>query len=325
MAAPVLLPATLPSAITLPAMLKAVFPALTVILVNGGLNLLAAVLILVVGWTVARWLGRWLRQSLSHSHYIDPTLKPLLANFIRYAILIVTVVAVLGQFGVQTTSLIALIGAAGLAVGLALQGTLSNVASGVMLLFLRPFRVEDKIITGDVTGTVREIGLFRTVINTAEGVYVSVPNATLFSGTVTNLSRERVRRTNFTVQVDHNEDLARVREVLLAAFRADNRVLKTPEPAVEVEKLEGIVNTLSVQLWLNNRDFGAQRSDMRILASRTLQKAKVLPPLPYAAVPPPERGQIHDQDNGASDTPGGGTAPSGTNKSSASANDGSTR
>ena len=108
-------------------------------------NFLIAVLILIAGWMVARWLGRWLHDVVDRSRLIDETLKPLLVNGVQYAILAVTVVAVLSQFGVQTTSLIALLGAAGLAVGLALQGTLSNVASGVMLLVLRPFRVYEKI------------------------------------------------------------------------------------------------------------------------------------------------------------------------------------
>ena len=123
----------------------------------------------------------------------------------RYGILAITIVAVLGQFGVQTTILIAILGAAGLAIGLALQGTLSNVASGVMLLFLRPFRVYRKNQDRDALGTVREIGLFRTVIVTDDGIYVSIPNATIFSATITNVSREPTRRTNFTVEVDRGD------------------------------------------------------------------------------------------------------------------------
>ena len=146
-------------------------------------------------------------------------------------------VAVLGQFGVQTTSLIALLGAAGLAIGLALQGTLSNVASGVMLLVLRPFRVYEKIKVADATGTVREIGLFRTEIVTDDGNFVSIPNATIFSGTIVNVSREATRRTNFTVEVDRGENLDRVQKRILECLTLEQRVLKTPAPTVEVETL----------------------------------------------------------------------------------------
>src|ERR1700712_4745938 len=181
MAYPVL-PVTLPAAATMPATVKAALPALTVMMVDGAKDLLIATLILIAGWMLSRWLGRWLHGVLERAHYIDETLKPLLANFVAYGVLALTVVAVLGQFGVQTTSLIALLGAAGLAVGLALQGTLSNVASGVMLLVLRPFRVFDRIILEERSGAVREIGLFRTEIVTDNGNFVSVPNATVFSG-----------------------------------------------------------------------------------------------------------------------------------------------
>ena len=138
----------IPDVSVVPADVKEAIPALTVMMVNGAINFLIAVLILIAGWVAARWIGRWVHDLIDRSHYIDDTLKPLISNFARYGILTVTVVAVLSQFGVQTTSLIALLGAAGLAIGLALQGTLSNVASGVMLLILRPFRVYDKIKVG---------------------------------------------------------------------------------------------------------------------------------------------------------------------------------
>jgi small conductance mechanosensitive channel len=320
------LPATLPAAATVPASVKAALPALTVMLVDGARDLLIAVIILIAGWTIARWVGRWVREGVSHSHLIDETLKPLIANFVRYGILAVTLIAVLGQFGVQTTSLIAILGAAGLAVGLALQGTLSNVASGVMLLFLRPFRVGDLIVVGDVTGTVQEIGLFRTELNTDDGgLYVSMPNATLFSGTITNISRETIRRTNFFFQVDHGEDLGRVRSVVLAALTADPRVRSEPAPTVEVEKLEGVTNTLSVQVWMDNHGFGAARSDMKILVNDTLRKAKILPPVPLLAANPARPPEDKDQASADKETPGGGEASAGTKKSGASGEDGSTR
>src|ERR1700712_5408206 len=185
MAYPVL-PVTLPAAATMPATVKAALPALTVMMVDGAKDLLIATLILIAGWMLSRWLGRWLHGVLERAHYIDETLKPLLANFVAYGVLALTVVAVLGQFGVQTNSLIALLGAAGLAVGLALQGTLSNVASGVMLLVLRPFRVGQFVEIAGKQGTVREIGLFTTLMITRDNIYVSIPNSAVFGATVIN-------------------------------------------------------------------------------------------------------------------------------------------
>ncbi len=286
-------PATFPAIASVPSAL----PALTMMAMNGAVNVLIAVLILAAGWVLARWVGQWVRELVGRSHYIDATLKPLVANFVRYMILALTVVAVLGQFGVQTTSLIALLGAAGLAVGLALQGTLSNVASGVMLLVLRPFRVFDKIKVTDALGTVREIGLFRTEIVTDNGNFVSIPNATIFSGTIINMSRETTRRTDFTVEVDRSENLDRLQKQILDCLSLERRVLKMPAPTVEVETLGAISTILTVQVWLANQDFGAVLSDVKKRVRHALQGADITAPVPVPAPavapwqPPPEKDQ----------------------------------
>ena len=275
---------TLPTVASMPGDVKDALPALTVMMVHGAVNFLIAVLILIAGWVVARGLGRWVRDLIGHSHYIDDTLKPLISNFARYAILAITVVAVLSQFGVQTTSLIALLGAAGLAVGLALQGTLSNVASGVMLLILRPCQVNEKIKVTDAIGTVREIGLFRTEIVTDDGTFVSIPNATIFTGTIINISREKNRRTNFAVRIDRAENIDAVQKTILECLGREPRVLKTPAPTVEVEVLGSISTTLTVQVWMENREFGAALSDVKKRVRHALQGSDISAPVP---VPPP--------------------------------------
>ncbi|HET7084454.1 MAG TPA: mechanosensitive ion channel domain-containing protein [Rhizomicrobium sp.] len=282
MAFSVALSAALPTVAAMPADVKSALPALTVMLVNGAWNFVIAILILIAGWLVARWIGRWVRDLIERSHYIDETLKPLIANFIRYAILAITVVAVLSQFGVQTTSLIALLGAAGLAIGLALQGTLSNVASGVMLLVLRPFRVYEKIKLADVTGTVREIGLFRTEIVTDDGNFVSIPNSTIFSGTIVNVSRENNRRTNFAVEIDRGENLDQVQKTILDGLARDPRILKTPAPWLEVETLGPISTTIAVHAWLRNSDFLAAQSELKKRVRHALEDARIAAPVPVA-------------------------------------------
>jgi small conductance mechanosensitive channel len=272
-------PSTLPTVASVPTAI----PALTVMAMNGAVNMLIAVLILIAGWVLASWMGRWVHSLVGRSRYIDATLKPLVASFARYVILALTVVAVLGQFGVQTTSLIALLGAAGLAIGLALQGTLSNVASGVMLLMLRPFRVYDKVKIADVIGTVREIGLFRTDMITDHGSYVSIPNATIFSGTIINLSREATRRTDFTVEVDRSENLDRVQKRILECLTLEKRVLQNPAPTVEVGTLGPISTTLEVKVWLANQDFAVVLSDVKKRVRHALQNADVAAPIPVPA------------------------------------------
>ena len=283
MALSVALPAVFPTVASMPGEVKDALPALTVMVVNGAINFLIAVLILIAGWIIARWMGRWIQDVIGRSHYVDETLKPLISNFARYAILAITVVAVLSQFGVQTTSLIALLGAAGLAIGLALQGTLSNVASGVLLLILRPFRVYEKIKVAEVIGTVREIGLFRTEIVTDDGTFISIPNTSIFSATIINVSREATRRTNFTVEIDRAENIDGIQTAILESLAHDPRVLKAPAPAVEVDVLGPVSTTLSVQVWIWNNNFLATLSDIKKRVRHTLQDAEIAAPVPVAA------------------------------------------
>jgi small conductance mechanosensitive channel len=280
---------TLPAAAALPENMKDVLPALTVMLVNGALAFLAATLILVVGWTLSRWVSRWLRDAMTNLHLVDPTLKPLIASMVRYIILAITLVAVMGQFGIQTTSLIALVGAAGLAVGLALQGTLSNVASGVMLLGLRPFRAFDKIKVTDIIGTVDEIGLFRTTLITDDGIYISIPNTSIFAGTISNFSRLKTRRVEFSVDIDHADDINVARTAIVEMLKADTRVLPHPAPDVEVDALNGTATLLLVHAWVANRNFVAIRSELRGKVRHALEAAGMHPPAPLAAVPFPPR------------------------------------
>jgi small conductance mechanosensitive channel len=279
----------LPAVAAMPASMKAALPALSVLLVNGARDLLAAIIILALGWTLARWFGHWLQGALGRIHIVDDTLKPLIATVARYSILAITLVAVLGQFGIQTTSLIALLGAAGLAIGLALQGTLSNVASGVMLLALRPIRAHDRVDIGGVIGTLNEVGLFRTILVSDDGIYISIPNATVFSATISNYSREAVRRVTFTVDIDHADDIALAQKTVQDAILRDTRVLAHPAPAVVVDALNGVATILAVQAWLANKDFSGAQSDLRREVRHALTEAGIRPPVPFAAVPPPPR------------------------------------
>lgn len=161
---------------------------------------------------------------------------------------------------------------------------MSNVASGVMLLVLRPFRVTDRITAGAITGTVQEIGLFHTELVTNDGVFVAMPNSLIFSGTIINLSREPLRRTNFQVDIDREADVASAQRAILDATARDSRVLKQPAPQVLVATLSGSQVLLNVHVWVMNSDFLAVESDLRLLVRRTLNEAGFTPPVP---VPPP--------------------------------------
>jgi small conductance mechanosensitive channel len=285
MAAPTVLN-TLSNADTVAENIKAALPAITVMAVNGALNFLAAIIILIVGLSFSRWVYRWVRRGLGRSHYVDETLKPLAANIVRYVVLMVTLVAVLGQFGVQTTSLIAVLGAAGLAIGLALQGTLSNVASGVMLLLLRPFRVNENISSGGTVGTVREIGLFQTVMITDDGIYVSVPNSTLFSGTIINNSRLTTRRVNVTLDVDYRSDLDQALKTIRNLLATDQRILPDPASLVQVASLAGPAANIQILAWTKTADTAAVQADLLKTARKALNGAGIWPAQPLAPSTP---------------------------------------
>ena len=194
-----------------------------------GLNLLAALITIIIGIWAARRTSGLLREWLSRSNRIDQTLTPILAALVRYAILTLTVVVTLGNFGVETTSIIAVLGAAGLAIGLALQGTLSNVAAGLMILFLRPFKIGDWVEAAGVSGSVREIGLFTTTIDTFDNVYISVPNSAIWTSNIINHARYGTRRLDLDIGISYDANLDEA-EAALMELAADPRVLTNPAP-----------------------------------------------------------------------------------------------
>jgi small conductance mechanosensitive channel len=180
-----------------------------------GIALLGAVVILLLGWWLAGWASRSLHKSLAKRRWMDATLLPLIVSVVRYTIIIIALLAVLGQFGIQMTSLVAVLGAAGLAIGLALQGTLSNVAAGVMLVVLRPFHVGDSIQAANFTGTVQEVGLFATVMRTDENKVITIPNKLLSDAPIVNFSRLPVHAAvNITFLLPYTADLGRAIDVL---------------------------------------------------------------------------------------------------------------
>ena len=194
-----------------------------------GLDFVAAILTLTFGIWLSRKASRLTADWLSRVDRLDRTLVPIMAALVRYAGLTLTIVITLGNFGVETTSIIAVLGAAGLAVGLALQGTLSNVAAGLMLLFLRPFRIGDWVEAAGVSGSVREIGLFTTTIDTFDNVYISIPNSSIWSSNIINHARYGTRRMDLDIGIGYDSSLDTA-ETALMSLAADPRVLSDPAP-----------------------------------------------------------------------------------------------
>lgn len=220
-----------------------------------GLDVLGALAILVLGWIAAGWAGRATDRALGRSSRIDVTLRRFFASLVKYSVIVFTVLATLQQFGVQTTSFLAVLGAAGLAIGLALQGTLSNVAAGVMLLIFRPFRVGDFIESGSVSGTVDDLGLFTTTLSTADGVRIIAPNSELWGRALKNFSTNPTRRIQIVLGIDYGDDINLAIETATRVVEAEPRGLKDPAPQIVVgEMAESSIN-IYVRVWVNTADY----------------------------------------------------------------------
>lgn len=217
--------------------------------------LTGAIAVLVIGVILARLLSRWADRALTSSDRIEPTVAKFLSNIIRYALWVVVAITVLTQFGVQTTSIIAALGGLALAVGLALQGTLSNVAAGVMILIQRPFRVGEYVTAGTVAGTVQAIGLFTTEILQLDGLYVMVPNNELWNKPVVNHSRMPTRRYELLVNIAYEDDLKAARAAMLELARADARVLAEPAPVAFVSALAENSVRVGLRVWCKTGDY----------------------------------------------------------------------
>ena len=220
-----------------------------------GIDVIGALAILILGWMIAGWIRSAVDKSLSKVPNMDGTLRPFLSNLVRWIVLAFVIVAVLNQFGVETTSMIAVLGAAGLAIGLALQGTLSNVASGVMLLILRPFKVGDFISAGSLSGTVVEIGLFTSELKTGDGVYIMAPNSQVWNTTITNFSRNSTRRIDIVVGVAYDDDLDVAQKALQSLMDGQALVLKNPASETMIKSLGDSSVNINMRCWVNTADY----------------------------------------------------------------------
>ena len=218
-------------------------------------NFIAALVIFIVG----KWLAKRI-SSMSASVFskkIDATVAHFIGNLINITILAFVVIAALDQLGVETTSIVAIVGAAGLAVGLALKDSLGNFAAGVMLIIFRPFKAGDYVEAGGAAGTVKEIRIFASVLTTPDNKVITVPNGAIMAGNIINYSQMPTRRVDMVVGVGYGSDLAQVKQVLSSILDADKRVLAEPKPVIAVSELADSSINLLVRPWVNSGDYWA--------------------------------------------------------------------
>ena len=248
-------------------------------------NILSALGIFILGWIVSRWASKTINTRLSDHRGLEvsPTIRPLIVTTVRYAILLAALYAALTTAGIPASSLLAVLGAAGLAIALAVQGTLSNIAAGIMLIFLKVFKVGEYIEGPNAEGTVLELGLFTTQIKRPDGVRSIVPNAQIWGSRVNNFSRHSIRRVDIDIDIARDNDVEAAMAALDTKMR-DQDVLTEPDLAsVIISGFKPNAVTLQVRCWLHGANYRADCSLMRAALHKALQDGKFkLPPIPLA-------------------------------------------
>ena len=248
----------------------------------GAQALLALVTLLIGWWIIGRLTGGV--QALMEKRKIDRTLHGFIGALVGIGLKVLLLISVAGMIGIETTSFIALIGAAGLAVGLALQGSLANFAGGMLIIMLRPFRAGEFIEAQGVMGTVDSIQIFHTVLKTGDNKTVIVPNGSLSNGNIINYSRQPTRRVDLNIGIGYNDDVKKARKILLDLAAADERVLKDPEAAVWLVSLgDGSVN-LSLRMWTKNADYWGVFWSIQELAKEQFEREGITIPFPQRTV-----------------------------------------
>ncbi len=246
----------------LPASIQHNLDLILPLVVDRGLSLFGAAVILILGYWLSGKARHGVTFLIGRAPNGDAMLQGFFGSVASYVVMIFTILAVLAQFGVQTTSFIALLGAAGLAVGLALQGTLSNVAAGVMLLFFRPFRAGNYVEVGGIAGTVKQLTLFTTELATADNVQIIIPNSNVWGQAVRNYSYHPTRRTEITFRINYGAEPLKAIEEIKAVVKADARILTTPEPLVAVSALSDISIDLLLRIWTASGDMENVKFDL---------------------------------------------------------------
>jgi len=253
------------------------------LLVTWGLKALGALAVFIVGRMVAGSLKKAVGR-LAQRGDMDVTLSKFLTSLAYYVVLVVAGVAALSMLGIQMASVLTILGAAGLAVGLALQGALSNVAAGVMLLIFRPFRVGDFVDIGGTMGTVDSIGLFSTTLNTPDNIFIIVPNGEIYGGTIKNFSHHPIRRNDMTVGISYDDDIGVAIQTIRDVLDAEERVLAEPAYQVAVSELGDSSVNLVVRPWVNAADYWPVRFDLTRALKEQLEAAGCSIPYPQQDV-----------------------------------------
>lgn len=248
-----------------------------------GLQLIGALLTLIIGLWLAKFLSGLVAKALKKKE-IDATLTRFFVSMIKIVLIIFVLISVASQLGIETTSFIAIIGAAGLAVGFALQGSLSNFAAGIMLIIFRPFKAGDFIEGGGMMGSVQEVGIFITVMNTPDNKKIFVPNAKLTSDNIVNFSANDTRRVDMVFGIGYNDDIDKAKSVINSVLNNDSRILSDPAPQIVVSELADSSVNFNVRPWVNSSDYWGVYFDVTESVKKKFDEQNISIPFPQRDV-----------------------------------------
>lgn len=247
------------------------------------LKILVALVIFFVGRLVARVLTKTLRNVMQKQE-VDKILETFVCNLAYWAVMLFVIIAAINHVGVETTSLIAVMGAAGLAVGLALQGSLSNFAAGILIVVFRPYRVGDYVDAGGVAGTIQQVQILTTILKTPDNKDIIVPNSQIMGGTITNFSANETRRVDMVVGVSYSDDLDKVRKTIRELVDADERILKEPACQIAVSELADSSVNFVVRPWAKTDDYWAVKFDLTEAIKKRFDMEGISIPFPQRDV-----------------------------------------
>lgn len=248
------------------------------------MGILGGFAVLIIGLFVAGVISRAVSKALQSSDRFEPTIARFLSNIVKYALWVLVIITVLTQFGVETTSILAALSGVALAIGLALQGTLSNVAAGVMIMVQKPFKVGEAITVGTITAIVENIGLFTTELKQPDGLFVMIPNAELWNKPIINFSRHPVRRFEFIVGIGYNDDMQQARRELMGLAEGDERILADPEPVAFVSSLDESSVGIGLRVWCKTEDYLGLSWDLTEAAKARFDAVGLTIPFPQREV-----------------------------------------
>ena len=251
--------------------------------IDWGIKIVIAIAIFIIGKMIARMVANLAKKALQRAG-TDAMLVNFLGSIIYSVLIVAVLLAAVDSLGVNVTSLMAILGAAGLAVGLALKDSLSNFAAGVMIIIFRPFKIGDFITAGGCSGVVDEIGLFATLMHTGDNQRIIVPNSGILGGNITNTSALPTRRIDLVIGIGYDDNIGKAREIIMGILDTDERVLKDPAAAVAVSELGDSSVNLNVRPWVNSGDYWPVRADLLEGIKTKLDKAGISIPYPQQDV-----------------------------------------